>query len=130
MFVIPAIAFIGGLAVMGRSKPETTARKLQCLGPRSGLVYGVEDFAEIGVIVVRAPGRRAIAQFVRRSVREPGAPGLIFQHGSGEPRLLELIRRDFAVEPQAPKAVPSPSRDAGSDGPAKPAPKASGSSTP
>ena len=96
--IIPAICFIGGLVAMGRTKPQTSVRKLLCLGPRSGLVYPVEDFPEIGVVVVRAPNKQAVAQFLRAAMREPGKPGLIYQHGEGAPELLELMRRDFGVE--------------------------------
>lgn len=91
---------------MGRTKPQTAVRKLICLGPRSGLVYPVEDFPEIGVIVVRAPNKGAVAQFVRASVREPGKAGLVYQTGQGDPQLLEVIRRDFGVEPKPLAAVP------------------------
>lgn len=101
MFMLPVIAFVGGLVAMGRSKPETGVRKILCLGPRSGLVYPVEDFPEIGVVVVRAPNKAAIAQFLRVAVREPGKPGLVYQQGQGDPALLETMRQDFAV-PAAP----------------------------
>lgn len=105
--IIPAICFIGGLAVMGRTKPKTVARKLLCLGPRSGLVYPVEDFPEIGVVVVRSPDGRAIAQFSRAAIREPGQRGLVYQHGQGDPIALGTIRADFGV-PQTPvRAVPA-----------------------
>lgn len=107
MFILPAIAFVGGLVAMGRTKPQTNVRKLLCFGPRTGIIYAVEDMPEIGVVVVRAPGNRAIAQFQRRSVREPGQPGLLYQHGQGDPKLLELIRADFGVPPQKPAVVPS-----------------------
>lgn len=107
MFVLPAIAFVGGLVAMGRRAPKTAVRKLLCLGPRSGIVYPVEDFPEIGTVVVRAPGDRAIAQFLRAAVREPGKPGLIYQHGQGDAQLLELIRRDFGVPVAKPAAVPA-----------------------
>jgi hypothetical protein len=106
--IIPAICFVAGLAAMGRTKPQTAVRKLICLGPRSGLVYPVEDFAEIGTVVVRAPGGRAVAQFIRASVREPGKPGLVYQHGQGDPVALELLRRDFGLEPQKPAVVAAP----------------------
>lgn len=106
--IIPAVCFIAGLAAMGRTKPKTTVRKLMCLGPRTGLVYPVEDFPEIGTVVVRAPNGSAIAQFIRAGVRQPGAVGLLYQHGQGDPRVIELIQRDFGVEPQKPAAVPSP----------------------
>lgn len=119
--IIPAICFVAGLAAMGRTKPQTAVRKIICLGPRSGIVYPVEDFQEIGTIVVRAPGGRAVAQFIRAAVREPGRPGLIYQHGQGDPQLLELIRRDFGVEPQKPAAVAPPAEGSGPE-PAKPAP--------
>lgn len=105
--IIPAICFVGGLVAMGRTKPQTNVRKLLCLGPRTGFVYPVEDFPEIGTVVVRAPNKTALVQFLRASVREPGKPGLIYQNGSGDPRLIELIRRDFGVEPQKPAAVPA-----------------------
>ncbi|HWO09980.1 MAG TPA: hypothetical protein VNN80_10890, partial [Polyangiaceae bacterium] len=89
---------------------------LVCLGPRSGIVYPVEDFPEVGVVVVRAPGGRAIAQFLRAGVREPGRPGLIYQHGQGEPALLEAIKADFGVEPPKLSAVPGAAKPAETKG--------------
>jgi hypothetical protein len=101
----PLICFVGGLLAMGRTKPVTAVRKILCLGPRSGIVYQVEDFKEIGTVIVRDPNKRAVAQFVRAGVREPGKPGLVYQHGMGDPVLLGAIRADFGVEPTKPKAV-------------------------
>jgi|SRR6185369_6599954 len=98
---------------MGRTKPQTGVRKLICLGPRSGFVYSVEDFPEIGTVVVRDPGKTTVVQFLRRSVREPGKPGLLYQNAAGDPRLVELIRRDFGVEPQKLAAVPPPKTEMG-----------------
>lgn len=109
--IIPAICFVGGLVAMGRTKPKTLARKLLCLGPHTGLVYPVEDFPEIGVVVVRAPGGQAVAQFLRAAVREPGARGLIYQQGQGEPNFLAAIRSDFGVPPAAIRAVPKSESD-------------------
>lgn len=103
--IIPVVCFVAGLAAMGRTKPQTAVRKLLCLGPRTGIVYQVEDFPEIGCVVVRSPGGRAVAQFLRASVREPGAPGLVYQHGQGQGELLEAIRQDFGVEPGKPVAT-------------------------
>ncbi|HEY3493840.1 MAG TPA: hypothetical protein VGK73_04110 [Polyangiaceae bacterium] len=130
MFVIPAICFVGGLMAMGRTKPQTTHRKLICLGPRSGIVYQVEEFPEIGTLVVRAPASRAIAQFIRASVREPGKPGLIWQNGQGDKELLELMRGDFAIAPKlaavaADAEAPKPAAAAPSVAPKSPAPAAS-----
>lgn len=103
--LFPMLCFVGGLLVMGRTKPITVVNKLVCLGPRSGIVYIVEDFREIGVVVVRAPNKQAFAQFLRAGVREPGKPGLVYQHGEGNPSLLAAIRADFGVEPKKPAAV-------------------------
>ena len=97
---------------MGRSKPKTTVRKLLCLGPRSGFVYQVEDFPEVGSLVVRAPNGSAVAQFIRAAMREPGKAGLVYQTGQGDPRMLELIRRDFGIEAKL-AAVPSPEAGSG-----------------
>ena len=105
--IIPAVCFIAGLAAMGRTKPKTNVRKLVCLGPRTGIVYAVEDFPEIGTVVVRAPNGSAIAQFIRAAIRTPNAVGLLYQHGQGDPRVIELIQKDFGVEPQKPAAVPA-----------------------
>jgi hypothetical protein len=102
---IPLICFFVGLGVMGRSKPITRVQKIFCLGPRSGIVYQVEDFREIGTVVVRDPQKQAVAQFIRAGVREPGKPGLVYQHGMGNPTLLAAIRADFGVEPQKLSAV-------------------------
>lgn len=133
MFVLPLVAFVGGITLMGRRAPQTAVRKLICLGPRSGMVYPVEDFPEIGVVVVRAPNKAAVAQFLRAAVREPGKPGLVYQQGQGDAQLLELIRQDFAV-PQAKLAavgeagsgkVPGPSPEGASEPkPLTPKPKA------
>jgi hypothetical protein len=108
---IPICCLILGAAAMGRTKPQTQVRKMLCLGPRSGIVYTVEDFPEVGSLVVRAPNKAATALFIRANVREPGKPGLIYQHGAGDPRLLELVRRDFGVEPQKPTAAPKPAEE-------------------
>jgi hypothetical protein len=127
MFVLPMIAFVGGLVAMGRTKPQTAVRKLICLGPRSGLVYPVEDFPEVGTLVVRAPNGRAMAQFIRAAMQQPGKPGLLYQNGQGDPELLELIRQDFAVESKL-VAVPAPGSAPSSTPPspaAKPVTKAS-----
>lgn len=124
MFVVPIVCFGLGLAAMGRTKPATAARKLACLGPRTGLVYSVEDFAEIGCVVVRDPQKLAVAQFVRASVRQPGAVGLIYQHGSGDPRSLEMIRADFAVPPRKPASAQSPKAQSAEAKPPSPEPKA------
>lgn len=110
MFIIPVLCFVGGLMAMGRTKPKTVARKIVALGPRSGIVWNVEDFPEIGTVVVRAPNDRAIAQFVRASVRQHNKPGLEWQNGFGDPTLLATIRADFGVEPARPKAVNPESR--------------------
>lgn len=104
--IIPAICFVAGVAAMGRTKPKTAVRKLICLGPVSGIVYPVEDFPEIGTLVVRAPGGRAVAQLIRASVHTPGQPGLVWQHGQGDPELLAVMRRDFAASIPKPAAVP------------------------
>lgn len=103
--IIPAICFLVGAAAMGRTKPTTRAHKILCLGPRTGIVYNVEDFREIGTLIVRAPQKSAVAQFIRVNVREPGKPGLVYQHGFGDPRMLELIRKDFGMLLAKPKAV-------------------------
>lgn len=106
MFFIPVLCFVGGLMAMGRTKPRTAVQKIVALGPRSGIVWQVEDFREIGTVVVRDPsGDRACAQFIRANVRSPGKPGLEWQHGFGDPTLLATIRADFGVEPAKPRAV-------------------------
>lgn len=94
----PIVCFVGGLILMGKTKPVTRVKKISCLGPKSGIVYQVEDFPEIAAVVVRAPNGRAAALFTRVAVREPGKPGLTYHHGSGEPSLLAAIRADFGVE--------------------------------
>jgi hypothetical protein len=96
---------------MGRSKPITQVRKIFCLGPRSGIVYLVEDFREIGTVVVRDPQKQAVAQFMRAGVREPGKPGLLWQHGSGNPTLLAAMKADFGVETQKLEAVKPPKKE-------------------
>lgn len=115
MFIIPIICFAGGLALMGRTKPESTVRKLVALGPRTGLVYQVEDLPDTQTVIVRAPGNRAVAQFLRASVRDGRSPGLVYSHGSGDPAALKAIANDFGVPSRAPAAVPAP-KDGAKDG--------------
>lgn len=105
---IPIICFVGGLCLMGKTKPDTKVAKMICLGPKSGTVYSVEDFREIATLVVRAPNKRAIAQFVRASVRQPGKPGLVYQNGFGDQETLRVMLEDFAVmkKPEAVKNEP------------------------
>lgn len=106
--LFPVLCFVGGLIAMGRTKPQTTVHKILCLGPKSGIVYSVEDFREVGAVVVRAPGKRATALFLRAAAVEPGKPGLIYKNGQGDPTLLSAIRADFGLEPKRPAAVPAP----------------------
>src|SRR5262245_33642060 len=105
LMFIPVVCFGLGLMAMGKTKPKTQVRKIVCLGPRTGIVYPVEDFPEIGTLVVRTPDGKAVAQFVRAAMRSPGAPGLIYQTGQGDPRLLEAMRKDFGIEPKPLTAV-------------------------
>ncbi len=112
---------------MGRTKPKTGVRKLLCLGPRTGFVYQVEDFPEIGTVVVRAPNGSALVQFLRAAVREPGKAGLVFQNANGDPRMVELIRRDFGMEPRPLAAVPNPETGSGKREAGSSEPKDSGS---
>lgn len=95
---IPLVCFVCGLVAMGKTKPVTTVRKILCLGPRTGIVWQVEDFREIGTVVVRDPQKQAVAQFIRVAVNNPGKPGLIWQNGSGNPTLLQAMKTDFGVE--------------------------------
>lgn len=132
--LIPVCCFIAGLVAMGRTKPTTRVYGMTCLGPKSGIVYQVEDMREIGVIVVRPPGKTAMAQFARASTRQAGTPGLIYQHGVGDPRLLDMIRQDFggaakpaAVGPRSTEPKNAPARGAPA---ADVGPQASGRSTP
>jgi len=99
----PVLCFIAGVAAMGRTKPVTRIRKFASMGPKSGIVYTVEDLPEVGSIIVRAPKQAAIAQFIRNNVKTPGAVGFTFQTGQGDERLLAVMRQDF--EPPAPPAT-------------------------
>ena len=55
MFFIPLCCLLVGAAAMGKTKSETRVKKITCLGPKSGITYQVEDFPEVGAVVVRAP---------------------------------------------------------------------------
>ncbi len=110
---IPIICFVGGLCLMGKTKPDTKVWKMIALGPKSGVVYTVEDFREIGTLVIRSPDKKATAQFVRARVRQPGKPGLVYQNGFGDPETLRVMLEDFAVM-RKPEAVKSREPDAGS----------------
>lgn len=108
---IPLICFVAGVAAMGRTKPVTRVRKFAAMGPKSGIVYTVEDLPEVGSIIVRAPNKAAIVQFLRRSVKEPGAVGFVFQTGQGDPRLIDIMRQDFEppmLPPPPPASPPAP----------------------
>lgn len=109
MFFVPLLCFVGGLMAMGRTKGKTRVHKIVALGPRSGIVWNVEDLREVGTVIVRDPSNeRAVAVFVRANVHERGRPGLVWKHGFGDPTLLEAIRTDFGCEPPPLKAVETP----------------------
>lgn len=108
--IIPLACFLVGAMAMGSRAPKTKAVKLACLGPRSGYTYAVEDFREIGTVVVRAPAGRAVAWFTRVAMFEPGKPGLAWHHGVGDQAMLDAIRADFGV----PRAKPTAVKDASS----------------
>ncbi len=77
---------------------------------------------------MRGPGGRAVAQFLRAAVREPGKPGLVYQQGQGDHELLELIRQDFGVPAgklaSVPEAQSGKSGQSGPSGAAPPKPEA------
>ena len=89
MFV-PIIAGIAGMWAASRGKPTSKVNKRQCLGPRSGLTYEVDEFTETGVIMIHAHG--AVGTFIRKPNH---APGFKWVKGDGNPQVLAAMIRDF-----------------------------------
>jgi hypothetical protein len=85
-----AIGAAIGAIFVARGRPKAAIRQYQALGPRTGLAYPVEEVVEAGLIIVRAPN--ATVCFFRRKTG-----GFAFYRASGEPKAVELIRRDFEL---------------------------------
>jgi len=100
--VIPYV--IGGLALstlaLFKTRPHTTSKKRESIGP-SGTIYQVDDFADVGVVVVIAPdGSKGV---FRRGQPTPTSRGALdFQSGwpqgqNGRNTLL-LMLKDFGQD--------------------------------
>jgi hypothetical protein len=81
---------VGGYLVH-RGKPQTTVKKLDAIGPRTGNHYQVEDFVGTTMIVVHQ-GRTAVTL-----QRNPSSPGyhLISYRKSSNPETVKAIILDF-----------------------------------
>lgn len=44
-----------GAIIMGRTKPKTQMRSVQCFGPRTGIVWVAEVMPGEGVVAIHAP---------------------------------------------------------------------------
>jgi len=84
-----AAALIGGIFVQ-RKRPAVTHVKKTVLG-RSGVSYEADDFTSAGMVILKAPDG-TIATFARKV---PPEFGYSFVTAQGNPRVVEVIKRDF-----------------------------------
>jgi hypothetical protein len=82
-----------GAIAMGKTKPKTPLRSMQCFGPRTGLVYTVEVMpgAANETIIVHA-GDGSIALFSRN---ESGAGYHLLRPLRGSVETLARMKEDF-----------------------------------
>jgi hypothetical protein len=85
------VAAAVGAALAGRRQPKTRYKRRECIGPRSGLVYRVEDFPEAGFIVVRTEDGAAQVTFDRH----PDTGLLRYVRSLGHPEAIALVRQDL-----------------------------------
>lgn len=89
---IPYVAAaIAGAVFAGRNAPRTKLKKLQCLGPRSGVIYDIDLVPNLGMVIVHAPnGSCAVFQ-----AKPPPATGFVFVRGQGPPDTIVAMKRDI-----------------------------------
>jgi hypothetical protein len=84
-----AAAVVGAIFVQ-RKRPAVAHVKKTVLG-RSGVSYEADDFTTAGMVILKAPDG-TIATFARKA---PPEFGYVFVQGQGDPRVVEVIKRDF-----------------------------------
>lgn len=82
------VAAVGGALLAGRGKPNSTLRKMQCIGPRSGITYEVDSMLDSGMLFVHYLG--AVGTFEKKPER-----GYRWIKGQGNPEVLAAMIRDF-----------------------------------
>lgn len=108
---LAAAALVGAALAFG-TRPKTTVKKLQLIGPKTGATYQVEEFPDVGFMLVKAAdGSQAV--FQRKAASPTGGAGFAWQHGRGRPETLRAIHLDIVGEPPparavGPKGIPSP----------------------
>lgn len=98
---IPIAAAAIGLWFGSRKKPNTKFQLRDCIGPRSGVTWKVDDFTSAGVLVVKGNG--AIGTFTRRE----DAPGFVYLRGTGNRESIGWMIRDFQSPKPKPPSPPS-----------------------
>lgn len=81
-----------------RRGPNVSFSKKTMLGPKTGLTYQVDDYTKAGMVMVKAKD----GTIVVLTKRPGGQSGFVFQHSTGNPKVVELIKSDF-LEPKASK---------------------------
>ena len=92
MWPIVGAAFVGGLYLASRQIPRTPVRKLECLGPRTGNRYYVEDFEGTTMIAVRK-GKSYVV--LRKRDNVPGF-SLVSYSEDLTPELVQQVLEDFS----------------------------------
>ena len=85
-----AAMVVGGILVQ-RRRPSVAHSKKTAIGPRSGITYQVDDFTSAGMVLVKAPDGTVVS-FARMT---PPKTGFEFVRGTGNPRVIELVKKDF-----------------------------------
>lgn len=88
------VGLIGAWAMHARA-PRAKHRKYTSFGPRTGNVWQVEAFPELGIFTVRAGPNMATFRLVS------GRNVLLKYHG--DPSVLDHIKKDFLVSEEEPK---------------------------
>lgn len=76
-----------GAWLASRGKPQTRVEKNKVYGPKTGVQWDGEWFPELQCLSLSKNGAKAVF----RKTPE----GLRFESGSGNPRIVELMRKDI-----------------------------------
>lgn len=102
------IAGVAGAWAARSRAPKTGHRKYTSFGPRTGNVWDVELFPELGILAVRK--NATVGTFRSHEGR------IVFLRGKGDPNLIAKMREDFT-------AGAEPARGSAPTGPSGPTPR-------
>lgn len=87
------IAAIGGAYLANKRAPKSKCIKRECIGPRSGLVFQVEEWPDNGIIMVRFISSKGNAY----ATLKRGENGFEMISAKGNEGIINMIIEDFGL---------------------------------